>query len=61
MGFVQAEGCINNTSCRELLEVDRHRASYLLRKLEREGRLVVEGQGRWAQYRLPDQARNVVK
>ena len=52
--FVQAEGCINNTSCRELLKVDRHRASYLLRKLEREGRLVVEGQGRWAQYRLPE-------
>jgi len=35
--------------------MDRHRASYLLRKLEREGRLVVEGQGRWAQYRLPEE------
>ncbi|MBI4662318.1 MAG: sigma-54-dependent Fis family transcriptional regulator [Verrucomicrobia bacterium] len=52
--FVQAEGCINNTSCRELLKADRHRASYLLRKLEREGRLAVDGQGRWAQYRLPE-------
>ena len=54
MRFIQDEGCINNTSCRELLKVDRHRASYLLRKLEREAHLVVEGQGRWAQYRLPD-------
>lgn len=52
--FVRSEGCINNTSCRELLNVDRHRASYLLRKLEHEGRLIVEGRGRWAQYSLPE-------
>lgn len=54
LGFVRTEGCINNTSCREFLKIDRHRASYLLRKLEREGKLVVIGQGRWAQYRVSE-------
>ena len=45
-------GLINNTVCRQLLAVDRNRSSYLLRKLEKQGKLVSEGQGRWAQYRL---------
>lgn len=51
--YVRTHGLINNTVCRQLLGVDRNRSSYLLRKLEKHGQLVSEGQGRWAQYRLP--------
>lgn len=50
--YVRKNGIINNTVCRQLLNVDRNRSSYLLRKLEKQGRLISEGQGRWAQYRL---------
>ena len=52
LDYLQTYGIINNTVCRELLDVDRNRASYVLRKLEKQGHLISEGQGRWAQYRL---------
>jgi DNA-binding NtrC family response regulator len=51
---VRTHGTINNTECRELLGVERNRASYLLKKLHGSGRLHCEGQGRWANYRLPE-------
>ena len=44
---------INNTDCRDLLGVERNRASYLLKKLHGSGHLECSGQGRWATYHLP--------
>lgn len=52
MQFVRENGMINNTDCRTLLDVDRHRANYLLKKLNQYGLLQIEGSGRWAVYRL---------
>jgi hypothetical protein len=52
--YLKEQGIINNTVCRQLLNVDRNRSSCLLRKLEKQGTLASERQGRWAQYRLVD-------
>ncbi|MDA7644864.1 sigma-54 dependent transcriptional regulator [bacterium] len=49
--YVREHGMINNGDCRELLEIDRHRANYLLKKLNQYGLLAIEGSGRWAVYR----------
>ncbi len=54
MQFVRENGMINNADCRSLLEVDRHRANYLLKKLNQYGLLQIVGSGRWAVYRLTD-------
>jgi ATP-dependent DNA helicase RecG len=51
--YVQEHGSINNAECRELLQVDLQRASYLLKKLATEGVLQRERGRRWARYRLP--------
>jgi DNA-binding NtrC family response regulator len=51
--YVRIHGSINNTQCRHLLASDFQRASYLLKKMNREGVLVREGERRWANYRLP--------
>ena len=48
-----AEGRIDNTRARLLLGVDHDRASYLLKKLHREGRLQKQGDRRWSYYQLP--------
>ena len=53
MAFVQKHGSINNAECRELLEIELQRASYLLKKMVREGQLKQEGERRWMRYRLP--------
>ena len=53
LAFVAEHGNINNTQCRELLSVGIHRAWYLLRKLQRAGKLQQEGSRRWASYRSP--------
>ena len=47
-------GTINNTQCRNLLNVNLHRASYLLKKMHREGILEKESTRRWTRYRLAD-------
>lgn len=52
MQYVREHGMINNTDCRELLKVERHRANYLLKKLNQYGLLQIVGTGRWAVYRL---------
>ena len=52
VSYLKQHGIINNTVCRQLLNVDRNRSSYVLRKFEREELLTSEGQGRWVQYRL---------
>jgi len=51
--YVRIHGSINNTQCRHLLASYFQRASYLLKKMNREGVLVREGERRWAKYRLP--------
>jgi DNA-binding NtrC family response regulator len=48
--FAQAQGRIDNTLAQELLKVDHGRASYLLKKLHKEGRLHKQGERRWAYY-----------
>lgn len=57
MQFVRENDMINNSDCRTLLEVDRHRANYLLKKLNQYGLLQIEGSGRWAVYRLNEYVR----
>lgn len=51
--YVRENGMINNGDCRQLLKVDRHRANYLLKKLNQYGLLDIVGTGRWAVYRIP--------
>ncbi|RKZ78336.1 MAG: sigma-54-dependent Fis family transcriptional regulator [Candidatus Parabeggiatoa sp. nov. 1] len=53
LAYVREQGSINNTQCRQLLNLDYHKSSYLLKKLAREGKLVREGERRGAYYRLP--------
>jgi len=53
LSYVREHGRINNTQCRQLLDSDLHRASYLLRKMYQEGVLKREGKLRWTVYRLP--------
>jgi len=52
LSYVKKHGLINNAECRELLDVDLQRASYLLKKLTKEGSLNCEGKHRWTRYRL---------
>lgn len=53
LAFVRQRGSIDNEKCRELLAVDRRRATYLLANLVASGELVATGTGRWTRYRLP--------
>ncbi|MCC7261718.1 MAG: sigma-54-dependent Fis family transcriptional regulator [Candidatus Latescibacteria bacterium] len=53
LGHVRQRGSIGNEQCRQLLGVDRSRATYLLDKLCEAGRLSREGSRRWTRYRLP--------
>jgi len=51
--YVKKHDNISNAQCRDLLNVDIHRASYLLRKMYREGLLARQGGHRGARYSLP--------
>jgi len=53
LSYLREHGSITNPECRDLLVVDLHRASYLLKKMQRYGLLVREGEHRWSRYRLP--------
>jgi len=53
LGYVRERGSIGNEECRQLLSVDRSRATYLLDKLCEAGQLLREGSRRWTRYRLP--------
>ncbi|WP_440903073.1 sigma-54-dependent transcriptional regulator [Catenovulum sp. SX2] len=46
------QGKIDNTSAQQLLQVDHSRASYLLKKLHKEGKLTKKGERRWSYYEL---------
>jgi DNA-binding NtrC family response regulator len=50
--YVREHGRINNTQCRQLLELDRDRCSRLLTKMNKEGKLLREGERRGVYYRL---------
>jgi len=52
--LVRDEGRINNARAQDALGVSHSRASYLLKKLLRDGRLTRHGERRWAWYSLPD-------
>jgi DNA-binding NtrC family response regulator len=52
LAYIREHSSINNSECRDLLSVDLHRASYLLKKMQRYGLLVREGEHRWSHYRL---------
>jgi len=53
LAYVQAHGSINNAECRDLLGIESRQATYLLNKLQAQGRLVRTGERRWIRYRLP--------
>ena len=53
LAYLKEHGSISNPECRDLLNVDRQRVTYLLRKMHRYGLLVHEGANRWSRYRLP--------
>ncbi|MGH9834154.1 MAG: ATP-binding protein [Blastocatellia bacterium] len=53
LAYVRERGSINNTECRDLLQVNLQRASHLLKKMQAQGKLKREGERRWARYRLP--------
>ena len=52
LAYLQQHGRIKNAHCQKLLGVSHNRASYLLKKLHREGRLAKQGDRRWAVYVL---------
>jgi len=53
LAYVRQHGSISNPECRKLLSADRHRATYLLKKMQRYGLLVHKGEHRWSRYYLP--------
>jgi ATP-dependent DNA helicase RecG len=50
--YIRERGSINNTECRQLLNISRDQATYLLKKMEQAGFLRREGESRWTRYRL---------
>ena len=52
LAYVQQNASINNTECRAILGVDRHRAFYLLEKMRRAKQLDRQGSSRAARYYL---------
>ena len=54
LAFAAHNGRVDNTSAQSVLQVDHTRASYLLKKLFKEGRLVKRGERRWAYYQVPE-------
>jgi len=53
LAYLREHGSISNPECRDLLSVDLHRSSYLLKKMFRYGLLKREDEHRWSRYRLP--------
>lgn len=50
--YVKKHGRIDNTLAQRVLGADHGRASYLLKKLHKDGHLQIQGQRRWAYYTL---------
>lgn len=53
LAYIREHGSINNSECRDLLEVGLQRASHLLKKMHMRGALKRIGERRWARYSLP--------
>jgi ATP-dependent DNA helicase RecG len=53
LACVREKGAINNSECRDLLNIDEGQAWYLLKKLSDAGLLSPQGKGRWRRYILP--------
>ncbi len=53
LAYVGKYGSMSNTECRDLLEIDLQKASYLLKKLTKKGLLKRVGERRWTRYQLP--------
>jgi DNA-binding NtrC family response regulator len=54
LAYVQQHGAINNAECRQLLGVDRRRATYVLDKMHSAGLVERRGSGRWSSYGNPE-------
>jgi DNA-binding NtrC family response regulator len=52
LDHARTRGRIDNAAAQSLLQVDHGRASYMLKKLHREGQLVKHGDRRWTHYKL---------
>jgi len=50
--YLQQSHKINNAECQRLLSISHHQASYLLKKMNKNGALKREGERRWAYYHL---------
>jgi len=50
LAFVREHGRIDNTAAQTLLDVSHSRASYLLKKLYKDGHLLKQGERRWSYY-----------
>ena len=53
IAHLEKHGSINNAECRDLLDLDLQKASYLLKKLNSKGFIKRVGQRRWTRYQLP--------
>lgn len=51
--YVREHGSISNAECRDLLNAEMNRASYLLKKMHKMGLLSRQGERRWSRYFLP--------
>lgn len=54
LSYLSANTSINNKECQALLQESHHRASYLLKKLYKDGLLIKNGERRWSYYMLAD-------
>jgi hypothetical protein len=52
LDYTRQHGRIDNTTAQQLLTIDHGRASYLLKKLHKEGQLEKRGERRWTYYVL---------
>ena len=50
--YVREHGSISNAECRDLLNTEINRASYLLKKMHKMGLLSRQGERRWTRYFL---------
>jgi len=50
--YLQQHQKINNIECQQLLTINHHQASYILKKMNKSGQLVRKGERRWAFYQL---------
>jgi two-component system, NtrC family, response regulator AtoC len=52
LGYLQQHQKINNIECQRLLDISHHQASYLLKKMNKNNQIKLEGKRRWAFYKL---------